>query len=226
MTPPKATGQPGRKPSARGPAAAPSPVRTRLSADERRAQILDSAREVFLRSGASGARVKELADAAGVNPALLYQHFDSKEELFQEAVLRPLVAAFEETTQRFPDVDGPLPAGDVVREATETYILHLLEAMEQIAGLLGLVLFDDLANGRAFFRERLEPMLGHLRDVVTAHLPTWEHADYDPDTAVMMVFGAAWQFAVENRFRNGPPRDAKVMASQINAIIFDGLRSR
>jgi AcrR family transcriptional regulator len=201
--------------------------RTRLSADERRAQILDSAREVFLRSGASGARVKELADAAGVNPALLYQHFESKEELFEEAVLRPLEAAFAETASRFPEiVTGPAPRGDLVRDATETYLTHLLEAMDQTAGLLGVVLFDDLDNGRAFFQQRLEPMLSQLAEVVTAHLPAWEHADYDPQVAVMMVFGTAWYFAVENRFGAGPVRDAREIAAQVNKIIFEGLLPR
>jgi AcrR family transcriptional regulator len=207
-------------------AADPPTTRTRLTADERRAQILDSAREVFLRTGASGTRVKDLADAAGVNPALLYQHFDSKEEMFEEAVLRPLTSAFEETALRFPDAAGPTPRGDVVREATETYIVHLLEAMDKVGALLGVVMFDDLNSGRAFFQERLEPMLAGLREVVTAHLPTWEHIDYDPDVAVMLVFGTAWQFSIENRFSGRPPRDPRETAAQINAIIFDGLRAR
>jgi len=200
--------------------------RTRLSADERRAQILDSAREVFLRSGASGARVKDLADAAGVNPALLYQHFESKEELFEEAVLRPLARAFEETASIFPDVTGGEPRGAVVREATETYLVHLLEAMDQIAALLGVALFGDLDGGRAFFQEQLEPILRHLAKVVTAHMPTWEHIDYDPDVAVMIVFGTAWYAAIEQRFGSGKPRDKRALAAQINAILFDGLRPR
>lgn len=201
-------------------------TRTRLSADERRAQILDSAREVFLRSGASGARVKDLADAAGVNPALLYQHFESKEELFQEAVLRPLEAAFEATAERFPAVAADAPRGELVREATETYLLHLLEAMDTTVGLLGIVLFDDLALGQAFFRERLEPMLAHLSGVVRAHLPMWEHADYDPALAVRLAFGSCWMYAIEHRFGSGPRRDLPELARQLNAIIFDGLNPR
>ena len=202
------------------------PARTRLSADERRAQILDSAREVFLRSGASGTRVKDLADAAGVNPALLYQHFESKEELFEEAVLRPLAAAFEETIERFPDVSDPEPGGGVVREATETYVAHLLDAMDEAAGLLGVVLFDDLDRGQAFFQERLWPLLSHLTGVVTAHLPTWEHADYDPGIAVRIVFGTAWYYAIEHRYHDAPARDNRALAAQIVAIIFDGLLPR
>ncbi len=200
--------------------------RKRLPADERRAQILDSAREVFLRSGASGARVKDLADAAGVNPALLYQHFESKEELFEEAVLLPLVAAFKATTERFPTVGDPEPRGEFVREATETYILNLLGAMDEIAGLLGVVLFDDLSRGQVFFQERLWPLLSHLSKVVTDHLPTWDHADYDPEVAVRIVFGTAWYYALEQRFGPEPGRDLQETAAKITAIIFDGLRPR
>jgi len=200
--------------------------RARLSADERRAQILDSAREVFLRSGASGARVKEVADAAGVNPALLYQHFESKEELFEEAVLRPLASAFETTALTFPDVTDADPPGERVREATETYLLHLLEAMEKAAGLLGLVLFDDLEAARIFFRERLEPMLAQLTGVVRAHLPAWEHAEYDPEVAVMIVFGTCWMYAIDSRFGTRAERDLPKLAAQIGAIIFEGLNPR
>jgi AcrR family transcriptional regulator len=197
-----------------------------MPADKRRAQILDSAREVFLRSGASGARVRDLADAAGVNPALLYQHFESKEEMFEEAVLRPLEAAFEATAEAFPDVEATTLDADIVREATAEYIVHLLEAMDGIGALLGIALFDDVDNGRAFFRERLEPLLARLRDVVVAHLPVWDHADYDPEVAVSIVFGTCWYYAIEQRFRSGAPRDTHELAKQINAIIFDGLRPR
>lgn len=197
-----------------------------MPADERRVQILDSAREVFLRSGASGARVRDLADAAGVNPALLYQHFESKDEMFEEAVLRPLESAFEETAEAFPDVEDMAISGDVVRDATEEYTVHLLEAMEEIGALLGIALFDDVDNGRAFFRERLEPLLARLRAVVAAHLPAWDHADYDPEVAVSVVFGTCWYYAIEQRFRGGPPRDKHELARQINAIIFDGLYPR
>jgi hypothetical protein len=104
--------------------------------------------------------------------------------------------------------------------------VHLLEAMDQTAALLGVAMFDDAENGRAFFQQHLEPLVDHLSAVVNAHLPTWEHAEYDPDIAVMIVFGTAWYFAIEQRYGSGPRRDRQALAKQINAIIFDGLRPR
>ena len=59
----------------------------RLSATARREQILDVALEVFGRAGFHGASMNDVADAAGVTKPVLYQHFDSKRELYR--ALRP-----------------------------------------------------------------------------------------------------------------------------------------
>ena len=54
----------------------------RLSADARREQIIDVAIEVFGRAGYFGASMNDIAEAAGVTKPVLYQHFDSKSELY------------------------------------------------------------------------------------------------------------------------------------------------
>src|SRR6478672_13493242 len=55
------------------------PRATRDGDTERR--ILDAAHTVFLRRGTAGARMQEIAAAAGVNQALLHYYFRSKEQL-------------------------------------------------------------------------------------------------------------------------------------------------
>lgn len=57
-------------------------TQARLTAAARREQILDVALEIFGRSGYHGASMNEIAEAAGVTKPVLYQHFDSKSELF------------------------------------------------------------------------------------------------------------------------------------------------
>lgn len=59
-------------------------VRTRLSADERRASILEQAKEVFAQLGYQQAGTREIATACGISEATLYQHFRSKKQLFLE----------------------------------------------------------------------------------------------------------------------------------------------
>lgn len=48
--------------------------------------ILEKAREVFVKKGFAGARMQEIADAAGINKAMLHYYFRSKEQLFKVIV--------------------------------------------------------------------------------------------------------------------------------------------
>jgi TetR/AcrR family transcriptional regulator len=53
---------------------------------ETRAAILAAAGNIFARSGLAGARTDAIAAAAGVNKALLYYYFKSKESLYEAVV--------------------------------------------------------------------------------------------------------------------------------------------
>jgi len=55
----------------------------RLPANARREQILDVALDVFATSGFHGASMNDVAEAAGVTKPVLYQHFDSKRDLYK-----------------------------------------------------------------------------------------------------------------------------------------------
>jgi AcrR family transcriptional regulator len=58
----------------------------RLSATARREQILEVALQVFASSGFHGASMNEVAEAVGVTKPVLYQHFDSKRDLYQALI--------------------------------------------------------------------------------------------------------------------------------------------
>ena len=55
--------------------------RRRLSAEERRRAILTAAQDVFAVRGYHGSSIDEIAQAAGISKALIYEHFPSKKDL-------------------------------------------------------------------------------------------------------------------------------------------------
>jgi AcrR family transcriptional regulator len=55
---------------------------TRLPAAARREQLLSVALEVFARQGFHGTAMNDVAEAAGVTKPVLYQHFQSKRQLY------------------------------------------------------------------------------------------------------------------------------------------------
>jgi AcrR family transcriptional regulator len=63
-------------------------TRIRLGAEERRKAIVEAAMPLFARNGFAGTTTREIARAAGVSEALLFQHFPSKAALYQAIVAR------------------------------------------------------------------------------------------------------------------------------------------
>jgi AcrR family transcriptional regulator len=61
-----------------------STPRKRLTGEERRVAILDSALTVFSRRGYHASSIDDIAREAGVSKALIYEHFVSKQDLYAE----------------------------------------------------------------------------------------------------------------------------------------------
>jgi len=56
---------------------------TRMSASDRRNQLLDVAIDLFSRKGFGGTTTKEIAAAAGVTEAIIFRHFATKQDLYK-----------------------------------------------------------------------------------------------------------------------------------------------
>ena len=56
---------------------------TRMSATDRRNQLIDVAIDLFSRKGFGGTTTKEIATAAGVTEAIIFRHFATKQDLYK-----------------------------------------------------------------------------------------------------------------------------------------------
>jgi TetR/AcrR family transcriptional repressor of mexJK operon len=92
------------------------------------AQVLDGAREVFLRDGFEGASVDDIARAAGVSKATLYSYFPDKRLLFME-VFR--LECDRQTGAALEKIDFSAPASEVLRNAARHMILSFLSDFNQ-----------------------------------------------------------------------------------------------
>jgi AcrR family transcriptional regulator len=69
-------------------------IRTQTErADQSRARILEAATREFSLNGLAGARTERIAEAAGVNKALIYYYFQGKDALYAGFGLLPGRAA-------------------------------------------------------------------------------------------------------------------------------------
>lgn len=70
----------------------PTGSRRRLSAEDRRGQIVETAAEVFIEHGYQGTSLEDIAAHAGITRPLIYHYFRDKDALYLEVLTRARAA--------------------------------------------------------------------------------------------------------------------------------------
>jgi AcrR family transcriptional regulator len=151
--------------------------RTRLSAKQRRAQLVEVASRLFAEHGYHSLSMEQLADAAGVSKPVLYQHFPSKRDLYL-ALLREAVTDLEGQVRRA--LDGTTSNRDRVRGAVSA-VFDLVE--DQTFRLL----FGTAELSKADVRETVEGAMADVSHTVAALIA--EDAGLDRQAAEFLASG-------------------------------------
>ena len=69
----------------------------RMKKEDRKNQILEASRKVFVEKGYNGSTTAEIAKAADVSEVTLFRYFSSKKEIFLEGI-EPILLSTLETT--------------------------------------------------------------------------------------------------------------------------------
>jgi AcrR family transcriptional regulator len=124
-----------------------SAVRTKREArnerrrDQTRAEILETARDVVLRSGLAGFTLAAVADELGLTKPALYYYFDCKEALLFELLLREWVEAATEVQEAVEETDS---GADAVEQLMRTVFNRYRDRLELF------VLFFKMGPGGDF----------------------------------------------------------------------------
>ena len=188
------------------------PRRSYLPAEERRQSIIRAAQEVFSRTNLQGARTRDLAKAAGVNQATLYGHFESKEELFVEAVVQPLVDAMRGMYERAASYENAESREEFLGVAKSSVRNHL-ESMVEIYPLLTAALFSDPELGGKLYREHIAPLFRERGKVMKNAV----REEIDPDRLALFAFGMFFAVAMDKSFGEGDT-DLEEFADQLTRL--------
>ena len=111
-----------------------------------RESILQSATEVFMEAGFSGARVEEIARRAKANKAMIYYHFGSKRGLYKAALL----GLFGNVLQEIERLRGSqMPPDEKLRALYTRIVRHFTEQ----PALPHVILREILAGGKSMDAE-------------------------------------------------------------------------
>jgi AcrR family transcriptional regulator len=114
----------------------------------RRAQLLDSALDVFVAQGYHAAAMDDIAERAGVSKPVLYQHFPGKLELYLALLDQSCDTIIDATREALASTDD-----NKLRVAATMHVFYDYVASAQ--GAFRLVFESDLTN-EAAVRERVD----------------------------------------------------------------------
>ena len=71
-------------------------------------------------------------------------------------------------------------ADDIQQRTTEEFVREILRIMVELGPLFGTVLFGDPELGKGSYRDRLDPMLSGIANLIERSLSNWRHIDSTP----------------------------------------------
>jgi AcrR family transcriptional regulator len=194
----------------------------RLTAGQRRRQLVAVALELFARSGYRATTMDDIAEAAGVTKPLVYQHFSSKRALYLElvnSIAEELLAAVKTAVLR---AEGPRQQ---VELGFAAYFRLVISREAEFRLLYGRDHADDKELGLA---------LRTVEDAIAAAIEPLIDAGLDDDhrrllayAVVGMAEGASRRF-MEQRTSNGGgavEEEVSQLAQRMAALAWAGLRS-
>ena len=191
--------------------------RPRSTSDE---EILAAARSLFRERG-HAVTTREVAEAAGVSQAVLYQRFPSKTELF--------FAAMAPTE---PDVDAilgdPKPPIDAYLEGVALRVLrYFAETHPTVAQLMAHPEFDAKVMGKLHERIFTKRLVGGLAERLRALRADGRVGEVDPERAAQTLVAALHSSVVFHVMSGANvSRHAGQLAAQIVEVLWRGLAPR
>lgn len=121
--------------------------------DPTRQRILDAALKEFAHHGLAGARVDRIARSAGVNKAMIYYHFSSKENLYRET----LGEMYGTVMKSISEFAGEHETLEQLLTAISDYYYHLMTEHVEFRQ----VLLRELASPQ-------EAMISHIAHIISS----------------------------------------------------------
>ncbi len=157
----------------------------RMKAAERRASILAVAKILFADCGYHGVSVDEIAKRLGVSPAVLYQHFTSKEALY-EAVLNEIACHRESYVEAA--LTGPDDFSSVLTRMTRVYVDSVVNDPDYLKMEMQ-ALLEDARLARQFFDSRWKSFTDFIEVNMQELTASGKFSQVNPRIASLMFQG-------------------------------------
>jgi AcrR family transcriptional regulator len=187
---------------------------SRLPAARRRRQLLDVALEVFAANGFHQTSMEEVADAAGVTKPVLYQHFESKRELYLELLEDVGGHLNAAVAKAVASARGP---HQQVQAGFDAYFRFVADHEHAF-----MLLFGGGARRDEEFADTVRHVEGSMADEIAPLI----EADVDADHRLALAHGLIGlaEGSARHWVAGGRQMDADRLAARLSQLAWAGLR--
>ncbi len=161
-----------------------STSQVRISAEERRQQILELATGLFARQGFQGTTTRQIAQQAHVNEAIIFRHFPTKEDLYW-AVIENQIRLLAGHAR----LQAKLAAGGCDRDILTGIAEELLRRDVTLSRLLLYTALENHELSQRFFRTHVAQYFELLADYIRGGIRDGRFRQVDPLLAARGFLG-------------------------------------
>jgi AcrR family transcriptional regulator len=172
----------------------------RMTAQDRRQQIIDVALKLFSEKGFRGTTTKEIALAAGINEAIIFRHFATKSDLYAAIIDQKASSSyFQAVHKSFKEAEE---TGDD-RKLFQAVAFNLLEFHENDNTAMRVLLYSALERhelAESIYRNHISKVHGQLADHVKTRMNEGVFRRVDPMIAVRGFIGMVISHVLHKKF--------------------------
>ena len=199
----------------------------RLTAPDRKKQLIEIAMKLFADQGFDGTSTREIAEAAGVTEAIIFRHFKTKDDLYW-AVLADRV----ERRGRNRRIRELLESEGDIREVLVSIAEILLDRSADDAAVTRLLFYSALRNRELsdrFFETYAHEKFELLADFLRKHIEAGSFRAVDPFIAARSFLGMIiYHYLVQELFggERYRPMDPRDVAAEVTDLFLEGVSAR
>lgn len=201
--------------------------RKRLTQSERRTQIVDVAMRLFASKGFKGTTTRAIANAAGVSEAIIFRHFETKEDLYNAIIAHTI----DIRSKLWEEHDSKTRMADDLPTILRDYALTFVSLNRADPTFLRLMMYSSLEDHQFranFFANRRTKRQRAIQEALQRGIETGEYRAVDVSLTTRTFFHTLMQYSVSSFISSSnppPPEKDEAMIENLINIFLSGLKA-
>ena len=202
------------------------PIKERMTAAQRKDQIVKVATALFAANGFSGTTTRQIADAAGISEAVIYRHFANKDALY-DAIINARCLDTQGNSRLLVKLKGM--EGKAFFKEIATFLINEHKHDDSFLRLLLFSALEGHGLSEKFLNTKSIELFEHIQGQIKGLIKNNVFRDVDPLIVSRAFIGMVIHYSISQEIfgqkRHFKRSDSEVVDAFVD-IFFDGILKR